>query len=251
MSDETYQLDRRGASKHATQRSGCAVDSFTTSKARLRLWQLISPALPIGAYAYSRGLEYAVSAGWVRNEIDAAAWIEGQLTHVFESLDVPVFARLYRAWQEDDEGALAYWNSFLLASRESAELLAEDQYLGSALARLLIDLGIEDAGAWQVAERPSFATLFALGAERWDVELPQATEAYAWVWSEHQVAAAVKLIPLGQTAGQRMLSRLADVIPEAVQSGLTLGDDAIGGVAPGLGIASALHEGQYTRLFRS
>jgi UreF len=105
VSDETYQLDRRGPSKHATQRSGCAVDSFTTSKARLRLWQLISPALPIGAYAYSRGLEYAVSAGWVRNEIDAAAWIEGQLTHVFESLDVPVFARLYRAWQEDDEGA--------------------------------------------------------------------------------------------------------------------------------------------------
>ncbi|MGH8512307.1 MAG: urease accessory protein UreF [Gammaproteobacteria bacterium] len=192
-----------------------------------------------------------MSAGWVGNEIDAASWIEGQLTNVFENLDVPVFARLYRAWQEDDAGSLVYWNSFLLASRESAELLAEDHYLGGALARLLSDLGIEGAGAWQVAERPSFATLFALGAERWDIELTEAAQAYAWVWSEHQVAAAVKLIPLGQTAGQRMLSRLADVIPEAVRSGLALGDDAIEGVAPGVGIASALHEGQYTRLFRS
>jgi urease accessory protein len=224
---------------------------MSTAKARLRLWQLISPALPLGAYAYSRGLEYAVSAGWVGNEIDALSWIEGQLTNVFESLDVPVFSRLYRAWQGGDEGSLAYWNSFLLATRESAELLAEDQYLGAALARLLSDLGIEDAGAWRIAKRPCFATLFALGAERWDIELTEAAQAYAWVWSEHQVAAAVKLIPLGQTAGQRMLSRLADVMPEAVQSGLALADDAIGGVAPGVGIASALHEGQYTRLFRS
>ncbi|MGH8514152.1 MAG: urease accessory protein UreF, partial [Gammaproteobacteria bacterium] len=158
-----------------------------------------------------------MSAGWVANEIDAAAWIKGQLTHVFVSLDVPVFARLYRAWQGGDEGALAYWNSFLLASRESAELLAEDHYLGTALARLLSDLGIEAARAWQVAERPGFATLFSLGAERWDIELTEAAQAYAWVWSEHQVAAAVKLIPLGQTAGQRILSHLAEVIPEAVQ----------------------------------
>ena len=90
-----------------------------------------------------------------------------------------MFTRLYRAWQGGDEGALAYWNSFLLASRESAELLAEDQYLGTALARLLIDLGIEDAGAWRIAKRPSFATRFALGAERWDIELTEAAEAYA------------------------------------------------------------------------
>ncbi|MGH8508731.1 MAG: urease accessory protein UreF [Gammaproteobacteria bacterium] len=224
---------------------------MSRAKARLRLWQLISPALPVGAYAYSRGLEYAVSAGWVCNDFDAAEWIEGQLTHLFESLEVPVFARLYRAWQDGDEGALAYWNSFLLAARESAELLAEDQYLGDALARLLTDLGIEDAGAWRIAKRPSFATLFALGAERWDIELPEAAEGYTWVWGEHQIAAAVKLIPLGQTAGQRILSRLAEVIPEVVRFGLALADDAIGGVAPGVAIASALHEGQHTRLFRS
>jgi Urease accessory protein UreF len=225
--------------------------TMANSSPRLRLWQLISPALPIGAYAYSRGLEYAVSAGWVRDEGDAGAWIEGQLTHVLKTLDIPVFARLYQAWHTDDKVALDYWSCFLLAARESAELLAEDQHLGMALARLLVELGIEDARPWQGSKRASFAALFALAVERWGADLTEAAEAYTWVSSEQQIAAAVKLIPLGQTAGQRILSRLVEVIPEAVQSGLALTEDEIGGLAPGVGIASALHEVQYTRLFRS
>lgn len=225
----------------------------TTAKgvARLRLWQLISPALPIGAYAYSRGLEYAVSAAWVRDEVGASEWIEGQLTHAFKTLEIPVFARLYAAWDHRDKAALDDWSAFLLAARESAELLAEDRYLGGALARLLVDLGIEDARPWRGSQRANFATLFALATERWGIEPAEAAEAYAWVWSENQVAAAVKLIPLGHTAGQRILARLGEVIPATVQAGLGMSDDEIGGLAPGLGIASALHEGQYTRLFRS
>ncbi len=223
------------------------------SRARLRLWQLISPALPIGAYAYSRGLEYAISARWVRDEADVTVWIEGQLTHVLGTLDIPVFARLYEAWGiSGDHAALEYWSRFLLAARESAELLAEDRHLGMALARLLAELGIEEARPWQKCKQTTFATLFALSVKHWDIDLREGAEAYAWVWCEQQVAAAVKLIPLGQTAGQRILLNLAEVIPEVIGAGLDLTDDEeIGGVAPGLGIASALHEVQYSRLFRS
>jgi urease accessory protein len=218
---------------------------------RLRLWQLLSPALPVGAYAYSRGLEYALSAGWLRDEPGVSDWIEGQVNHALKSLDVPVLARLYRAWQQRDTRALDEWSGFLLAVRESSELLAEDRYLGGALARLLVGLGIAEARPWCGSKRASFAALFALATERWGIALPEAAEAYLWVWCENQVAAAVKLVPLGQTAGQQLLARLAERIPDAARHGLDLSDEAIGGLCPGVAIASALHEDQYTRLFRS
>ncbi len=221
---------------------------MSAADARLRLWQLISPTLPIGAYAYSRGLEYAVLAGWVRDEASTAEWIGGQLRHTLQNLDIPVFARLYRAWAEGDEAGREHWNAFLLAARESAELGAEDRYLGTALARLLADLGIPV----RPAERPwSFATAFALATLRFGIALEEAAQAYAFVWCAELVAAAVKLVPLGQTAGQRLLLGLGAMIPAAVRTGCALDDDDLGASAPSLGIASALHETQYTRLFRS
>ncbi len=221
------------------------------ASARFRLWQLLSPTLPIGAYAYSQGLEFAVEAGWVREEKDTKEWIEGQVKSVLAVLDAPVFARLYRGWQESDAAALDYWSRLLLAARESSELLAEERNLGTALARLLLALGVEKAREWCAASHTSYAAMFALGAWHWDIPVEEAAEAYVWAWCEKQVAAAVKLVPLGQTAGQRLLLQLADIIPQAVEKGLDLKDEQIGGLAPGLGIASALHEVQYTRLFRS
>lgn len=218
---------------------------------RLRLWQLISPALPVGAYAYSQGLEYAVEAGWVDDEASAGDWIEGLLSHSLAGLDVPVFARLYCAWDGGDGETADYWNRFLLAAREAAELRDEDVHLGAALLRLLADLGIDAPAEWCATEPVSFAASFSLAAARWQVPLVEALEGYLWAWCENQVAAAIKLIPLGQTAGQRLLSRLLLPIATAARQGLALGDDDIGALAPGLAMASALHEQQYTRLFRS
>lgn len=227
------------------------ITTMNTEHAHLRLWQLISPTLPVGAYAYSAGLEYAVERGWVRDEASAREWIGGQLGHSLSSLDVPVFARLYRAWQDDDEHALAQWNRFLLAARESGELRSEDLQLGTALAQLLPEIGIEEARAWRAPIQAAYATLFALAAARWRIPLATAAQGYLWAWCENQVAAAVKLVPLGQTAGQRLLSALAAALPDAVARGLSLADDDIGALAPAVALASARHETQYSRLFRS
>lgn len=219
--------------------------------ALLRLLQLTSPALPIGAYAYSQGLEHAVTVGWVHDAHTAERWILGILGEGLARLDLPVLLRLQRAWLEDDEDALQQWAAFLRGCREAAELQEEDRQLGQALARLLRDLDVGAAAAWTHHRHAGLAVLFALAAARWSIPPIVAAHGYVWVWVEHQVAAAVKLIPLGQTAGQRLLSRAAALIPAAVAEAVALDDDDIGFAAPALAIGSALHETQYSRLFRS
>ncbi len=216
-----------------------------------RLLQLCSPTLPVGAYAYSQGLESAVEQGWVGDEASAGAWILGLLGHTVRRLDLPVLIRLHGAWQAGDRDAVRRWNARLYASREAAELQREDQQLGAALARLLSDLGLEEAEPWRNASRVCFATLFGLAAARWEIPLPEAATGYAWAWTENQVIAATRLIPLGQTASQRLLVAAGPIIAVAVADGLALSDEEIGAAAPGLALASALHETQYSRLFRS
>ncbi|MCB1770330.1 MAG: urease accessory protein UreF [Candidatus Competibacteraceae bacterium] len=216
-----------------------------------RLLQLCSPALPVGAYAYSQGLECAVEQGWVRDEISAGDWILGLLDHNLRQLDLPIFVRLYQGWQTADLKKVRCWNARLHASREAAELQREDAHLGAALARLLTDLGLAEATTWRGASRGCFATLFSLAAVKWDIPLPVATTGLGWTWVENQVAAATRLIPLGQTASQRLLVAAAPRLINAVHAALTLPDEEIGAAAPGLALAGALHETQYSRLFRS
>lgn len=217
----------------------------------LRLLQLASPMLPVGAYAYSQGLEWAVERGWVCDEDSAAHWIEGVMAHSLGRLDVPLLARLHRAWRQDDEQAVHRLSRYLDAARESAELKAEQRQLGQSLARLLAALDMDAARPWTDIAYSSFATLFALAAVRWEVDESATLNAYLWAWGENQVAAAMKLVPLGQTAGQRILSRLITRIPDLVAHAAELADDQLGFFAPRLALASAQHETQYTRLFRS
>ena len=221
------------------------------SQQLLRLFQLVSPALPVGAYAYSRGLEWAVQAGWVKNEEQTLEWLTGLLQQPLCYLDAPVFLRLFRAWQSGNKAEVREWNAFLSASRESAEFQAEDHQMGRALARLLVDLAILEAKVWQGSQHASFASMFALAASAWGLAEEESCLGFLWGWTESSVAAAIKLVPLGQTAGQRILSRCVEVIPGVLQKARLLPDDDIGYMTPGLAIAGALHETQHTRLFRS
>ncbi len=217
----------------------------------LRLLQLASPTLPVGAYAYSGGLEHAVSAGWVTDEDSAREWIRGVMMRGLSTLDVPVLRRLHAAWSSEREDEACQWSAFLLACRESAELRAEDQHLGTAMARLLADLGIETARPWAGHAHCTWAAMFSLAAYCWRIEAEAMQQAYLWSWCENQVAAAIKLVPLGQTAGQRILHACSEAIVVGIRHAATLTDDDLGHGLPGLALGSALHETQYSRLFRS
>ena len=217
----------------------------------LRLMQLCSPMLPTGAFAYSQGLEFAVSKGWVKDHDTTKMWIQGLLENSLTYLDVPMLSRLYKAWSVSDKKNVLYWNDYLYACRDSKELREEEKQLAHALARLLGDLGVSEAIEWKENPRACFLSLFALGAWHWKIQLKEASLGYLWMWAENQVLAAIKLVPLGQTDGQKLLSSAIEMIPDQVLIGLSLKDEEMGYTSPGQGIASALHETQYTRLFRS
>ncbi|WP_455380245.1 urease accessory protein UreF [Acidihalobacter prosperus] len=217
----------------------------------LRLMQLVSPTLPIGAYSYSQGLEAAVEAGWVSNEQTAESWIDSILAYGLVGADLPVLARLHGAWSSDNIGAVEYWNDFLYALRETAELRSEDMHLGRALAKTLVGLDMEVAAFWQNRKPITFAGVFALAAVCWGINVRQALLGYAWTWAENQVAAAIKLVPLGQSMGQRLLTSLIGVIPERIDEALSLPDESLGRSLPGYSLVSMAHEHQYSRMFRS
>ncbi len=213
--------------------------------------RLTSPSLPIGAFAYSQGLEYACDQEWIKDEESAQEWVAGLMRNSQTYLDLPILIRLYHAWQNGSIDKVKYWSQYLLASRESQELRDEDHYIGTALSKLLVDLDIQQANEIVSSSYVSYSTAFSLAALEWQVSVEQCCTGYLWAWCENQVNAAIKLIPLGQTAGQRMVSALIKEIPNLVNIGMKLEDDEIGSTAIGLGIASAKHETQYCRLFRS
>ena len=214
----------------------------------LRLLQLASPALPIGAFAYSQGVEPAVSAGVIHDEATTGAWLLGLLRGPLAHQDLAIFARLWRARAAGDAAAAIRWNAFLLASRPTSELQAEDRHLGAAFARVLatLDLPVDSAPA-----PATLASQLARAMVHYRIDLHTAAETFAFMWAEAQTSAAVRLVPLGQSAGVRVLARAAAAIPVAVDEALRLDDDDVGGAAPGLALLSATHETQYSRLFRS
>lgn len=224
---------------------------MVTDLSLLRLLQLVSPSLPIGMYSYSQGLERAVDDGWISNADQTANWLQGLLQNGLARVDAPILARLYQAWSDNDAAAVNYWCQTLIACRETAELRTEDRQTGQALARLLVNLDMPDANVWQKRPDATLATLFALAATHWQIDKDDALTGYLWGWLENQVLGAIKLVPLGQMAGQQLLQRLAGELPGLVAQALQLNDDEIGGSCFGLALASSRHEMQYSRLFRS
>jgi urease accessory protein len=222
-----------------------------TGVALTRLLQIVSPALPIGAFAYSQGLEQAVASGWVSNEAEARDWVLGLLASAFGTLDLPVVARLIAAWRSDDLAAVDRWSAWLLASRPTRETREEDRQLGAALARTLAALDVAGARAWEAREDVTLAAMFALAAARFDIPTDAALAGHVFAWAEAVTSAAVRLVPLGQSAGQRLLAAAGEAIPATVATALRMEDDELGAAAPGQALASAWHETLYSRLFRS
>ncbi|MHB9117354.1 MAG: urease accessory protein UreF [Burkholderiales bacterium] len=217
----------------------------------LRLLQLASPALPVGAYTYSQGLEWAVESGAVKNETDALAWIGDCLEFGVGRFEAVYLAHMLAAWRGGDEAALAGLDAEFLASRESAELRAETVQMGYSLARLLADLPDFPAQRLAAFAEPSFPLAWSCAVAEWAIAAEDAVAAYLWAWAENQAMAALKSVPLGQTAGQRLLlglgQRIAALAGEIAAAPL----DSTHNYLPAFAIASSRHETQYTRIFRS
>jgi urease accessory protein len=221
----------------------------TTDNALLRLLQLSSAALPVGGYAFSQGLEFAIDEGWLSNKADIAQWIDVQMMESLAAVDLPLLHRQLAAAVNADREQLAYWNDYTLACRETAELRLTDTAMGAALVKLLASLDVPML--YQAEKDVSFVTAFAMAAAYWQLDSRSCCHGYLWSWLENQVAAATKLVPLGQTTAQQLLSELLALIPGAIDKSLGIDDDAIGASLPALAMASARHETQYSRLFRS
>jgi urease accessory protein len=221
----------------------------------LRLLHLASPALPIGAFHFSQGLEYAVEAGWVRDEASALEWIDGIAHASLGTLDLPLLLRLQTAWSRDDRAAVLRWNAFLIACRETDESRLEDRHLGAALMRVLAEFDLTTdlfpATAPNIRMALTHATAFGFACARWRLDPQAALQTYAYAWAENQVLAAVKLVPLGQSAGQRMLHSLNSRLGGLCAQAICLPDSDIGISTAMQAVASGRHETQYTRLFRS
>jgi len=219
--------------------------------ALIRLLQLSSPALPVGAYTYSQGLEWAVESGVVTSEASAGSWIGDCLAHGAARFEAVYLAHMLAAWTRDDSARLAQLDAEFLASRETAELRAETLQMGHSLAKLIDGLP-ECAGAGLDAfPSPSFPLAWSRVAARWGIAAETAVAGYLWAWAENQVMAALKAVPLGQTAGQRLLLALGAQVAELATEAVAMPLESTHNFLPAFAIASSLHETQYTRIFRS
>lgn len=219
------------------------------------LW-LASPALPVGGFSYSEGLEAAVDAGLVHDEASAATWLTDQLHLGLARSDLAVVAQAIPAWRRHDLPRVRELNDWVLQTRETLEFRLQTEQMGRSLLEWARQLGELGAGVFEQLQAaglnpPTYPVACACAAASAQASVRDSLVGYAFGWAENLVQAAIKSVPLGQSSGQRMLARLAQQIPGAVDHALALPDEARQAFSPLLAILSARHETQYSRLFRS
>ncbi len=220
--------------------------------ALLMLLQLTSATLPVGAYSYSEGLESLVDQGLIKSATDLQTWLTTSLATGSISIEAAILIRAHRAWLQGDQQHVLYWNHWLSATRETAELQQQNWQMGRSLLKLLQDLYPSiDWSGWSMTENWNMAIIFALAAGLAEIDEHTAVLGYLHSWTSNLVNAGVKLIPLGQTAGQKLMMELATSIASSADQSLCLPDDQLFSCSWGLALASMAHETQYSRLFRS
>ncbi len=219
----------------------------------MQLMWLASPALPIGGFSYSECLEAAVDSARAATESEASAWLVDQLHLTLARSDLPAVAQGIAAWRANDTARVASLNAWVLQTRESAELRAQTEQMGKSLLEWLKNHTTATSAqiATLAAQSPTYPIAYALAASATQAPVRECLLAYAFGWAENMTQAAIKSVPLGQSAGQRILSALTAEIPAAVDHALAVTDDTRQAFSPMLAILSSQHEVQYSRLFRS
>jgi len=220
-----------------------------TDAALLQLIWLASPALPVGGFSYSEGLESAVDVGLVSDEDTAGGWLADQLHLVLARGELAVVIEAVTAWRAADATRIAALDAWVLATRETAEMRQQTVQMGRSLIEWL--KAVHPVVAQRAGTAPSYPVAFALAASEGTARVRDIALCFAFGWAENMVQAAVRAVPLGQSAGQRILLRLAADIPQAVDLALGRSDTTRQALAPMLAVLSAQHESQYSRLFRS
>ncbi|MFJ1466731.1 urease accessory protein UreF [Massilia orientalis] len=215
----------------------------------LHLLQFASPALPIGGYSYSQGLETAIEAGCVHDAASAYAWLVRYLDEVLARWDAPLLWRLLSAFAARDTAAIAEWSACFLASRDTAESRAETVQMGYSLTRLIAELGVADVGP--LGGEVTLPAAYACAVDALDIPHEEAVLAMLFAWAENQVLVCVKSVPLGQVAGQRLLLSLRPDLERTAATACTLPDADLSNWSPGLSMLSMRHEVQHGRLYRS
>ncbi|VWX57218.1 Urease accessory protein UreF [Burkholderiales bacterium 8X] len=221
-----------------------------SAAALLQLIWLASPALPIGGFSYSEGVEAAVEWAEIDNEDAASNWLSDQLALGLVRGDLAIVASAVQAWRDGDMAQVEALNRWVHATRESAEFRLQSRQMGKSLVDWL-KLHHPDAERTFEGMTPAYPIAFAFAASRSGASVRDICLSHAFAWAENMVGAAVKAIPLGQSSGQRILARLAREIPESVHAAMTLAPEDRQAFCPMLAIFSARHETQYSRLFRS
>jgi urease accessory protein len=210
--------------------------------------RMASPMLPIGGFSYSQGQEQAIELGWVHDEGSAARWMIGVLQCSFARFEAPL------VWMMcNDSSQSMRLNALYLATRETAELRAETLQMGFSLAQMIekLDHLPDWAARARDEERLSLPAAWSVAACTMGLSADAALYAYLFAWLENQVMAALKAVPLGQQAGQRILSEVLPVMARVAQEAPFLAEEQWSNFAPGLALASSWHEIQYSRMFRS
>jgi urease accessory protein len=228
-------------------------DAALPAASLLQLIWLASPALPVGGFSYSEGLETAVERAGVATESIASDWLTDQLQLTLARGDLAVIAQAIPAWRAGDLLRIRQLNDWVLQTRETSELRLQAEQMGRSMLDWLRNHDGANAGHIDACAQmqPTYPVAFALAASQTAAGVRDCLLAYAFGWAENMVQAALKSVPLGQSAGQRILARLSRDIPSAVESAMQLGDNERQAFSPMLAILSAQHETQYSRLFRS
>lgn len=235
--------------------TAAATTAGTTSGSREQPWLLpllwlSSPALPIGGFSWSQGLESGAELGLIKDEGTLEAYLRGRLRYSLGYWDLPLLKRMYACARAAELHALLELNALLLSGRESAELYQEELCTGRALCRLLESLNLMPR--WVRGADWGYTAAFALAASAGEEVPPrQLLEGCAFCWLQNQITAACKCMAIGQTTGQGVLIRLLAPLQHTVQLALDLEDDELGCSLPASALSSMLHEHQYSRLFRS